>query len=60
MIGLDPFWSIAKAVKWCANKDWVHPDTSLFFSIVRDISTLSGIVLCDIQLWVFNAFLYDV
>lgn len=45
MIGLDPFWSIAKAVKWCANKDWVHPDTSLFFSIVRDISTLSGIVL---------------
>lgn len=43
MIGLDPFWSIAKAVKWCANKDWVHPDTSLFFSIVRDISTLSGL-----------------
>lgn len=41
-IGLDPFWSIAKAVKWCSNKDWVHPDTSLFFSIDRDISTLSG------------------
>lgn len=42
IIGLDPFWSIAKAVKWCANRDWVHPDTSLFFSIDRDISTLSG------------------
>ncbi|VDI42877.1 Hypothetical predicted protein [Mytilus galloprovincialis] len=42
LIGLDPFWSIAKAVKWCANPDWVHPDTSLFFSIDRDISTLSG------------------
>lgn len=44
-LGLDPLWSISKAQKWCARQEWVHLDTSLFFSIVRDISSLVGIGL---------------
>lgn len=41
-LGYDPLWSIPMAQKWCANPDWVHPDTSLFFAVVRDVSCLAG------------------
>ena len=41
-VGADPLWSIAKAVQWCAKKEWVHLSTSLFFSLVRDVSCLLG------------------
>ena len=41
-LGLDPLWSLGLAKKWCANPDWVHPDTTPFFAFVRDISSLIG------------------
>ena len=41
-LGLDPLWSLSLAKKWCANSDWVHPDTTPFFAFVRDISSLIG------------------
>ncbi|KAK6183359.1 hypothetical protein SNE40_010858 [Patella caerulea] len=42
---LDPFWSISKAERRCANPEWIHLDSSLFFSIVRDFSSLIGLGL---------------
>jgi glucose-6-phosphatase len=33
--GVDPGWTIAKAVKWCYKKEHVHMDTTPFFSIMR-------------------------
>ncbi|OWF54078.1 glucose-6-phosphatase 3-like isoform X2 [Mizuhopecten yessoensis] len=41
-LGYDPLWSIPMAHKWCATSTWVHPDTSLFFAVIRDISCLAG------------------
>ncbi|XP_062576542.1 glucose-6-phosphatase 2-like [Saccostrea cucullata] len=42
VLGLDPLWSLTYAKKWCANSDWVHPDTTPFFAFVRDVSSLMG------------------
>lgn len=42
LVGIDPFWSLASATKWCAFQEWVHLDTTLFYCIVRDISCLLG------------------
>ena len=32
---VDPSWTIAKAVKWCIRKEFVHLDTTPFYSIMR-------------------------
>nr|KAI8730287.1 glucose-6-phosphatase 3-like isoform X1 [Biomphalaria glabrata] len=45
LVGIDPFWSLASATKWCAFQEWVHLDTTLFYCIVRDISCLLGLGL---------------
>ncbi|CAG5119362.1 unnamed protein product [Candidula unifasciata] len=42
-LGSDPMWSVAKAVKWCARREWVHLDTSVFYSLIRDVSSLLGL-----------------
>ncbi|KAL3836740.1 hypothetical protein ACJMK2_022158 [Sinanodonta woodiana] len=42
MIGLDPDWSIAKAMKWCAESQWVHPDTQPYNAVQRDAGSLLG------------------
>ncbi|XP_033749752.1 glucose-6-phosphatase 2-like isoform X2 [Pecten maximus] len=42
VLGYDPLWSVPMAYKWCSTSAWVHPDTTLFFSVVRDISCLAG------------------
>ncbi|ESO92008.1 hypothetical protein LOTGIDRAFT_121500 [Lottia gigantea] len=44
-LGLDPFWSITKAKRRCLNPDWIHLDSSLFFSIIRDATSLIGLGL---------------
>lgn len=41
-MGLDPHWSITKAEKWCAHKEWVHLTTTLFFSVAKASSSLVG------------------
>lgn len=35
LLGVNPSRSVAKAVKYCVNKEWVHLDTTPFFSIMR-------------------------
>ncbi|KAJ8035690.1 Glucose-6-phosphatase 2 [Holothuria leucospilota] len=40
LMGLKPDWSIALAAKWCADKAWVHLNTTPFYSVSRDIGTL--------------------
>ena len=42
-VGVDPLWSVDKALKWCERRDWVNLDTSLFYSLVRDVSSLLGL-----------------
>ena len=42
LLGLDPLWSVALATKWCTLKEWIHLDTTLFYSLVRDVSSLAG------------------
>ncbi|UYV63351.1 G6PC2 [Cordylochernes scorpioides] len=34
-IGLDPMWSVNRAVKWCARREFIHLDTTPFFSMTR-------------------------
>lgn len=45
LAGIDPFWSLTLAEKWCQNKDWIHLDTTLFAAIIRDASSLVGAYL---------------
>ncbi|XP_056015044.1 glucose-6-phosphatase 2-like isoform X3 [Ostrea edulis] len=42
ILSLDPLWSLTLAKKWCANPEWVHPDTTPFFTFTRDVSSLLG------------------
>ncbi|RUS86528.1 hypothetical protein EGW08_005720 [Elysia chlorotica] len=42
-LGLDPLWSVALATEWCAYREWIHLDTTLFYSLVRDVSSLAGL-----------------
>ncbi|GFR66951.1 glucose-6-phosphatase, partial [Elysia marginata] len=42
-VGMDPMWSVTLAIKWCAYKEWIHLDTTLFYSLVRDVSSLTGL-----------------
>ena len=35
LMGIDPGWTIAKALKWCIKKEYVHMDTTPFYSIMR-------------------------
>lgn len=43
ILGLDPMWSVTLAIKWCAYKEWIHLDTTLFYSLVRDVASLTGL-----------------
>ena len=33
--GLNPHWSVERALKWCAKREHVHLDTTPFFSMMR-------------------------
>lgn len=44
-INVDPFWSLAKAKRWCANPDWIHLDTTPFAGLVRNLGALFGLGL---------------
>ncbi|XP_033098021.1 glucose-6-phosphatase-like [Anneissia japonica] len=39
-LGVDPNWTLQLAAKWCARQEWVHLDTTAFFSIARDLGAL--------------------
>lgn len=33
--GINPDWSIAKALKWCKHQEWIYIDTTPFYALVR-------------------------
>jgi len=35
LLGFDPLWSINLAKKWCSRPDYIHLDTTPFFSMMR-------------------------
>lgn len=34
-LGVDPLWTVQRAIKWCAKPENVHIDTTPFFSMMR-------------------------
>jgi glucose-6-phosphatase len=34
-LGVDPMWTLTRATKWCAKAEYVHIDTTPFFSVMR-------------------------
>ncbi|KFM63746.1 Glucose-6-phosphatase, partial [Stegodyphus mimosarum] len=41
-IGVNPMWSVDRAIKWCAKPEYVHLDTSPFFSMMRYCGFMLG------------------
>ncbi|GBM68008.1 Glucose-6-phosphatase [Araneus ventricosus] len=41
-IGVDPMWSVGRAIKWCAKPEYVHLDTTPFFSMMRYCGFMFG------------------
>jgi len=35
LMGMNPMWSVDRALKWCSKREYVHLDTTPFFSIAR-------------------------
>lgn len=48
LFGLDPGWSMKLALKRCVYREWVHMDTTLFYTISRDVSAFffAGMMCC--------------
>lgn len=44
-MGMNPLWSVDRAVKWCANPAYIHIDTTPFFSMMRYCGFTLGIGL---------------
>lgn len=44
--GVDPLWSVGKGLRWCVNKDFIHLDTTPFFSMTRYLGFCLGAGLC--------------
>lgn len=45
LMGVDPLWSVDRAVKWCAKQEYIHVDTTPFFSMMRYCSFPLGMGL---------------
>lgn len=43
--GRDPAWSISQAFKWCAKKEYIHVDTTPFYSLTRYSGAAFGLGL---------------
>lgn len=41
-IGVNPMWSVDRAIKWCAKPEYVHLDTTPFFSMMRYCGFMLG------------------
>lgn len=42
LTGFDPLWSVDKAMRWCVSKDYIHLDTTPFFSMTRYLGFCLG------------------
>lgn len=40
LMNLSPDWSIALAAKWCADRAWIHLNTTPYYALSRDIGSL--------------------
>ncbi|XP_013786929.2 glucose-6-phosphatase-like [Limulus polyphemus] len=45
VLGLNPLWSMDRAVKWCAKQEYIHLDTTPFFSMMRYCGFMLGMGL---------------
>ena len=45
LTGQDPAWSISQAVKWCAKREYIHVDTTPFYSLTRYSGSAFGLGL---------------
>lgn len=41
-MGVNPMWSVDRAIKWCAKPEYVHLDTTPFFSMMRYCGFMLG------------------
>lgn len=44
-LGVNPLWSVDKAMRWCVRKEYIHLDTTPFFSMMRYLGFCLGIGL---------------
>ncbi|KAI1280550.1 Glucose-6-phosphatase 2 [Halotydeus destructor] len=44
-LGFDPLWSVGQAIKWCSKPEYVHIDTTPFFSMMRYLGFFFGMGL---------------
>ncbi|XP_027885292.1 glucose-6-phosphatase 3 [Xiphophorus couchianus] len=49
LVGIDLFWTVALAKKWCSRADWIRLDTVPLSSLARDCGTLLGLGMA--QYW---------
>lgn len=42
MTGFDPLWSVDKAMRWCVKSEYIHMDTTPFFSMMRYLGFCLG------------------
>jgi len=45
LTGRDPAWSISQAFKWCARREYIHVDTTPFYSLTRYSGSAFGLGL---------------
>lgn len=41
-MGFDPLWSVNKGTRWCIKKEYIHMDTTPFFSMMRYLGFALG------------------
>ena len=44
-VGLDPEFSVPRAIEYCQERSWVHPDTTPFYSLMRSTGELLGMAM---------------
>jgi glucose-6-phosphatase len=45
LTGRNPAWSISQAYKWCAKREYIHVDTTPFYSLTRYSGAAFGLGL---------------
>lgn len=45
LTGRDPAWSISRAMKWCVKREYIHVDTTPFYSLSRYSGAAFGLGL---------------
>jgi len=45
LYGVDPMWSVEKAIRWCMRREYLRVDTTPFYSLMRNSGTALGLGL---------------